>query len=64
MNIDFTKIDKSNFECIQMGSEGSVYFGRTKYLNTETNELCDSIEKIEDEEEKAKYTKVRHGCGI
>jgi hypothetical protein len=47
-----------------MGSEGSVYFGRTKFMNTETSELCDSIEHIEEEEEKAKYTKVRHECGI
>ena len=63
MNIDFTKIDKSSFECIQMG-EGSVYFGKTKYLNSETKELCDSIDDIEEEEEKAKYHKVRHGCGV
>ena len=47
-----------------MGSEGSVYFGRTKFMNTETSELCDSIEHIEEEEEKAKYTKVRHECGV
>lgn len=64
MNTDFTKIDKSAFECIKFEGEGEVYFGLTKYLNQETGDLVDSIDGIEEEEEKEKYKKVRHGVGI
>lgn len=94
MNIDFTKIDKSDFECLQIKEEtGAVYFGQIMYLHKETGELRKNLEgpsamkTIEsggkspggakasahdsapetsemDEEEKAKYMKVRHGAGI
>lgn len=38
MNIDFTLIDKSEFECIQMGDEGQVYFGQSTFFHEETGE--------------------------
>ena len=63
MNIDFTKIDKDNFECIKMADD-HVYFGLTKFMNSETKELKDAIHDIEEEEEKEKYSKVRHGLGV
>ena len=41
MNIDFTKIDKSKFECLQLSAEnkGSVYFGQIIYQHSVTKEL-------------------------
>ena len=63
MNIDFTKIDKSNFECIKLNDE-DIYFGLTKLMHCETMEFKDNLDDIEEEEEKEKYTKVRHGVGI
>ena len=64
MNTDFTKIDKSAFQCIKFEGEGEVYFGLTKFMNSETGDLVATIDNIEEEEEKEKYKKVRHGKGI
>ena len=64
MNIDFTKIDKSDFECIQMDDSGAVYFGQLQYMHTETGELLKGLDDIEEEEQKQLYKRVRHGCGI
>jgi len=65
MILDFTKINKEDFECIQMGdNKENVYFGQLQYMHCETAELKESIEDIEEEEERAKYTRVRHGAGI
>lgn len=33
MNIDFTKIDKKDFECIRNNQTGSVYFGQVMFIN-------------------------------
>jgi hypothetical protein len=41
MNIDFTKIDKSKFECLQLSTEnkGAVYFGQIIYQHSVSKEL-------------------------
>ena len=63
MNIDFKTIDKSNFECLKLADD-HVYFGLTKLMHSETKELRDNLDDIEEDEEKEKYNKVRHGAGI
>jgi len=65
MIIDFTNINKEDFQCIQLGEDKShVYFGQLQYQHCETGEMMVSLEEIEEEEERAKYTRVRHGAGI
>ena len=65
MNIDFTIVDKSDFECIRIGNDSEkVYYGQLSYYNPETKNLLKNLDEIEDEDEKAKYQKVRHGVGI
>ena len=63
MNLDFKTLDKSTFECLKLSND-HVYFGKTKLMHSETKELRDQIDDIEEEEEKEKYVKVRHGPGI
>ena len=36
MQIDFTKIDKSSFKCLQIGDEKNIYYGKLKWINSET----------------------------
>ena len=75
MNIDFTQIDKTNFECLDIG--GNVYYGQLKWMHCESGDVRDSLDDVvpvkesgeptaeEIEEEKAKYKeRVRHGVGI
>lgn len=65
MNTDFTKIDKSDFVCLQTGADKNhCYFGQMKWMNTETKELIADLDEIEAEEERAKFMRVRHGAGI
>lgn len=47
MNTDFTKIDKSNFECIKMNDPaGGLYYGQLKWAHCETNELKDNLDEF------------------
>lgn len=60
MNIDFKLIDKSEFECLQIGGEGQVYFGQIVYIHEETGESKKEIpaspKSAMDEEKKGKET--------
>jgi hypothetical protein len=76
MNTDFTQIDKSKFECIQMGN-GQVYYGQLRWTHAETQVQVDDLKEVkvvkeggaeatpeELQAEKDKYKRTRQGVGI
>jgi hypothetical protein len=62
MDLDFRKVDKTQFQCHQM-PDGSVFFGETVHINPASNEIFYNLDEVKEELKKTLLV-VRHGWGV